>query len=444
MAMTRPKVVIVGGGFGGLACARKLDGKDVDVTLVDRENYFTFSPLLYEVATSLLNPTDIAFPLRKMFRSSPNIRFQQSLVTNVDPEGRTISTSDGGTISADYLVLASGASTHWFGDHDLASSTLPLKTLGNAIRLRNHVLACLERASQTTSAEERRRFLTFLVVGGGATGVEYAGALAELLDIVLGRDYQNLDRSLGRVVLVEFAPRLLIAFPDKLGTYAGDTLSKRRVEVRTGVRLLAHSGTTASLSDGEELETATVVWAAGVKASAPDDDHVLPYTERSKRVETAAHLGVMGADRVFAIGDLAAVAGPGGSELAMLSPPAMQAGRHVAATILADSGVAGAKAPGVFSYHDKGTMATVGRNAAVAKAGRLELSGFPAWLAWGLVHLTYLVGSRNRALVFGTWTYSYLRRDRPIRVLARADPDEFSNALASDPVREEQLFGPDS
>jgi NADH:ubiquinone reductase (H+-translocating) len=445
MASTRPKVVIVGGGFGGLACARKLDGKDVDVLLIDRENYFTFSPLLYEVATALLNPTDIAFPLRKMFRTSRNIRFQQSLVTHIDPDARTIATSDGDTIAADYLVLASGASTHWFGDHDLATSTLPLKTLGNAIRLRNHVLACLERASQSTSAEERRRFLTFLVVGGGATGVEYAGALAELLDIVMGRDYPELHRSLGRVVLVEFAPRLLIAFPEKLGGYAGETLSKRRVEVRTGVRLVSHSGTTATLSDGEDLETATVVWAAGVKAAAPDDDHALPYTDRSRRVETVGQLAIAGADRVFAIGDVAAVAsGEGGSELPMLSPPAMQAGRHVAAAILADSGLAHAKHPGPFVYHDKGTMATVGRNAAVAKAGRIELSGFPAWLAWGLVHLTYLVGSRNRALVFGTWTYSYLRRDRPIRVLARADADDFSNALAADPVREEQLFGPDS
>jgi NADH dehydrogenase len=438
-------VVIVGGGFGGLACARKLDGQPVDVLLVDRENFFTFSPLLYEVATALLNPTDVAFPLRKIFRDSDNVRFQQSLVTHVDPGKRTIATSDGHTIEADYLVLASGASTHWFGDHDLASSTLPLKTLGNAIRLRNHVLACLELASQSTSPEERRRLLTFLVVGGGATGVEYAGALAELLDIVLGRDYGDIPRSLGRVVLVEFAPRVLVAFPEKLGTYAGGVLGKRGVEVRTGVRLVSHTGSVAQLSDGDEIETGTVVWAAGVKAASPDEGGALPYTERSHRVRTAEHLAIEGADRVFAIGDLAAVAGPDGAELAMLSPPAMQAGRHVARTIMADVGRdEGEHEPAAFKYHDKGSMATIGRNAAVAKTKHLELRGFIAWLAWGLVHLTYLVGQRNRIVVFSSWTYSYLRRDRPIRVLARADHDPFSDTLAADPEHEAELFGPDS
>jgi NADH dehydrogenase len=434
VAGTRPKVVIVGGGFGGLACARKLDGQDVDVLLIDRENYFTFSPLLYEVATALLNPTDIAFPLRKMFRDSDNIRFRQSLVTAVDLDRRSVSTSDGVTIDADYLVLASGSSTHWFGDAELEASTLPLKTLGNAIRLRNHVLACLERASQATSPEERRRYLTFLVVGGGATGVEYAGALSELLDIVLGRDYPDLERSLGRVVLVEFAPRVLPPFPEKLGLYAGRVLGKRRVEVRTGVRLVSHTGSIAQLSDGEEIDTGTVVWAAGVKASSPDHG-ALPHTERSQRVETADQLHVTGSERVFAIGDLAAVATPEGGELPMLSPPAMQGGRHVARTIIADVGRdKGERMPGTFKYHDKGTMATIGRNAAVAKTGHLELKGFIAWLAWGGVHLTYLVGQRNRVIVLGSWAYSYLRRDRPIRVMARADPDAFSDALAADSV----------
>jgi NADH dehydrogenase len=436
VAVTHPKVVIVGGGFGGLACARKLDGQDVDVLLIDRENYFTFSPLLYEVATALLNPTDIAFPLRKMFRDSDNIRFRQSLVTSVDLDRRAVGTSDGVTIEADYLVLASGSSTHWFGDPELEASTLPLKTLSNAIRLRNHVLACLERASQSTSAEERRRYLTFLVVGGGATGVEYAGALSELLDIVLGRDYPELERSLGRVVLVEFAPRVLPPFPEKLGLYAGRVLGKRRVEVRTGVRLVSHTGSIAQLSDGEEVDTGTVVWAAGVKASSPDHG-ALPHTERSQRVETADQLHVVGSDRVFAIGDLAAVAAPEGGELPMLSPPAMQAGRHVARTIIGDAGRdKGERLPHAFKYHDKGTMATIGRNAAVAKTGHLQLKGFIAWLAWGLVHLTYLVGQRNRIIVLSSWAYSYLRRDRPIRVMARADRDAFSDSLAADPEHE--------
>ncbi len=332
-------MVIVGGGFGGLACARKLDGQDVDVLLIDRENYFTFSPLLYEVATALLNPTDIAFPLRKMFRDSDNIRFRQSLVTSVDLDSRSIGTSDGVTIDADYLVLASGASTHWFGDPDLEASTLPLKTLGNAIRLRNHVLACLERASQATSAEERRRFLTFVVVGGGATGVEYAGALAELLDIVLGRDYPDLDRSLGRVVLRRVRPARAAAVPREARPVRGPRRSASGAS--RCARACGSSRTAArsrSLSDGEEIDTGTVVWAAGVKASSPDTTARCRTPSAASGSRPPSSCTCVGSDRVFAIGDLAAVAAPDGGELPMLSPPAMQAGRHVARTIIADVG----------------------------------------------------------------------------------------------------------
>ena len=220
MARARPRVVIVGGGFGGLACARKLDGRDVDVLLVDRESHHTFSPLLYQVATALLNPTDVVYPLRTVFRDSGNVRVRRSLVTDVDLARRAIRTSDGDKIEADYLVLATGSETDWFGNDAVAETALPLKTLGNAMRLRNHVLACLERASQAESDEERRRFLTFVVVGGGATGVEYAGALSELLAIVLGHDHPELAPGLGRIVLVEYAPRLLGAFPERLGAYA--------------------------------------------------------------------------------------------------------------------------------------------------------------------------------------------------------------------------------
>jgi NADH:ubiquinone reductase (H+-translocating) len=429
VARARPRVVIVGGGFGGLACARKLDGRDVDVLLVDRESHHTFSPLLYQVATALLNPTDIAYPLRTVFRDSDNVRVRQSLVTDVDLDRKAIRTSDGAKIAADYLVLATGSATDWFGNHDLAETALPLKTLGNAMRLRNHVLACLERASQADSVEEQRRFLTFVVVGGGATGVEYAGALSELLEIVLGHDHPELEPSLGRIVLVEYAPRLLGAFPERLGAYARRALERKGIEVRTGVRLDAHAGSLAQLSDGEEISTATVVWAAGVKAASPDRAGGLPYTQ-SHRVETRDHMAIAGSDRVFAIGDVAAVA-DGGDELAMLSPPAMQEGRHVARTIIADvGGDAAGRAPGTFRYHDKGIMATIGRNAAVARTGHLQLRGLPAWMAWSTVHLYYLVGHRNRLVVLAGWSVDYLKGDRPIRVIARADRDPLSEELA--------------
>jgi NADH dehydrogenase len=442
VARARPRVVIVGGGFGGLACARKLDGRDVDVLLVDRESHHTFAPLLYQVATALLNPTDIAFPLRTVFRDSGNVRVRQSLVTGVDLARRAIRTSDGAKIAADYLILATGSETDWFGNDAVAETALPLKTLGNAMRLRNHVLACLERASQADSDEERRRFLTFVVVGGGATGVEYAGALSELLAIVLGHDHPELAPRLARIVLVEYAPRLLGAFPERLGAYATRALERKGIEVRTGVRLEAHTGSRAMLSDGEEIETATVVWAAGVRPASPDGSGSLPYT-RSHRVETQDHLAIAGVDRVFAIGDVASVADRGGDELVMLSPPAMQGGRHVARTILADVGGEGApRVPRPFRYHDKGIMATIGRNAAVARTGRLQLTGLPAWVAWSTVHLYYLVGYRNRLVVLGGWSIDYLRGDRPIRVIARADHDALSDGLAAPP--EHELARPDA
>src|SRR5438445_225183 len=234
MAAVRKRVVIVGGGFGGLACARKLHRQPLDVVLLDGRNYHLFTPLLYQVATALLNPSDIAYPLRRRFRRSPNVRFRQDVVTSLDLPGRTIRTGMGEAISFDYLVLATGSTNNYFGNEELARSTIGLKTLPEALRLRNHVLSCLERASLAKDPAERRRWLTFVIVGGGPTGVEYAGALHELLRLVLGRDYPDLSPALPRIVLAEGRDRLLDAFPERLGRYAERTLARRGVEVRTG------------------------------------------------------------------------------------------------------------------------------------------------------------------------------------------------------------------
>jgi NADH dehydrogenase len=418
----RPSVVIVGGGFGGLACARALDGQPVNVLLIDSRNYHLFTPLLYQVATALLNPSDIAYPLRARFRRSLNVRFRQAQVTAVDFAAKTITTQNGEEITYDYVVLATGSVNNYFGNHDLAEYTFGLKTLEQALRLRNHVLDCLERASQTHDAAKRKRCLTFVVVGGGPTGVEYAGALLELLNLVLGRDYPNLAPEQARIVLVEALDRLLAAFPKRLSRYAETILRRRGVEVRTGELVAKTTDRSALLGDGEEIETATIVWSAGVRPNEPTQVPQPPRS-RSRRIEVDAHLRIAARRDAFAIGDVASMR-HGGHELPMLSAPAMQAGRHVAHLIMNEALVSSGPTRSLqkaFRYRDKGTMATIGRHAAVGQIGPFTFTGFIGWVAWLTVHLYYLVGFRNRLAVFTSWGWNYLRKDRPVRIIVRAN-----------------------
>ena len=423
----RPRIVIVGGGFGGLACARKLDGAAVDVLLLDAHNYHLFTPLLYQVATALLNPSDIAYPLRRVFRRSPNVRFRQGAVAAIEPDRRVIRMHDGDEISYDACVVATGSVNDYFGHAGLARATIGLKDLEEALRLRNHVLSCLERASQEPDRRERRRWLTFVIVGGGPTGVEYAGALGELLAIVLGRDYPELRPEDAHLVLVEGRDRLLDAFPPRLGRYAERQLRRRGVDVRTEKLVSSASATAASLSSGEVVPTRTIVWSAGVRPQhplAPSD----VAQSRTRRIEVDDHLRVRGVADVYAIGDAAAARGPEG-ELPMVSPPAMQEGRYVARLLRAAAASDDARIDDAppFRYVDKGTMATIGRNAAVARIGPLQLTGFIGWATWLLVHLYYLIGFRNRAVVLAEWGWEYLRRDRPIRIIMPLESDPVSS-----------------
>jgi NADH dehydrogenase len=412
----RERVVIVGGGFGGLACARALDGADVDVLLLDARNYHLFTPLLYQVATALLDPSDIAYPFRTVFRRSRNVRFRQARVTGVDFEAKKLTVAGGDTIAYDTLVLATGSANAYFGNPELAERTIGMKALDEALRLRNHVLSCLERAAQSTDPVEQAEWLTFVIVGGGPTGVEYAGALAELLDMVLGHDFPELARGNGRVVLVEGADRLLGPFHPKLGAYAADTLRSRGVEVQLSTLVKEATDRSAVLSSGNTIGARTIVWCAGVGPSDPVEDDV--NRSRSRRVEVDDHLRLR--PGVYAIGDVASVrsGGPDGSELPMLSPPAMQEGRYVARAIRS-----GGEPAHPFRYTDKGTMATIGRRAAVAQVGPMRLRGFLGWITWLVVHLYYLIGFRNRAAVLASWGWDYLRRDRPIRLIVRSSYD---------------------
>jgi NADH dehydrogenase len=429
--MARPQVVIVGGGFGGLACAKRLRRAPVDVVLLDRRNYHLFTPLLYQVATALLNAADIAYPLRTVFRKTPNVHVRQVRVDRVDVTRRRVHTSSGADLAYDYLVLATGSENNTFGNQALAEHSIGLKTLEEALRLRNHVLACLERAEQATDDEERRRWLTFVVAGGGPTGVEYAGALHELLHLVLGRDYGKLQPGLERILLVEGKDELLPEFHPRLGGYARKTLVDRGIEVRTGTFIEHATEDEVVLSGGETIAARTLMWAAGVRPNDPTAGEAGVEHTRSRRVVVDDHLRVEGAPGVFAVGDLAG-ARQDGEELPQVSPPALQAGRYVARLIHDD--VVGRGEPRPFRYLDKGTMAAIGRNAAVVDLRGLRYAGFPGFVTWALVHIGYLVGYRNRALVLAGWFQYYVRRDRPIRLQIFVEPDPTAMEVAGEPV----------
>jgi NADH dehydrogenase len=408
----RPKVVIVGAGFGGLQCAQALIGKAVDVLLVDDRNYHLFTPLLYQVASCLLTPAEIATPLRTLFRHAPNVRYRQGRVVNVDTAAKSVTLADDDVLAYDMLVLATGSRTNYYGKTDVEQHALGLKDLPEALRLRNHVLTCLERAVIEPEGDDRRRHLTFCVVGGGPTGVEYAGALAELVRLVLPREYPDLDHRDVRIVLVEGTDRVLPAFPPRLSAYAQRTLERLGVEVRCRSLVAAADERSVTLVDGTILPTYSMVWAAGVQPADPLDE---PPATPSGRIRVDEHLRVVGADGVYAIGDVAAGHDRTGGTLPMLATPAMQEGRYVAREI------AEGPLPRPFRYRNRGTLATIGRSAAVGKVGPFQFTGFFGWVVWLTVHLYYLIGFGNRVRVLARWSWYYVRLERPVRIIARAD-----------------------
>lgn len=422
--MPRPRVVIVGAGFGGLACARRLVGRPVEVVLIDRHNYHLFTPLLYQIATALLNPSEIAHPIRAVFRRATNVRFVLGEVVAASLAARVVrvhlTAVSGAALPADfslaydYLVLACGSASHFFGLDRVAASARPLKDLSEALALRNHVLACFEAAAQLEDPEARRPWITFVLVGAGPTGVELAGAFSELIRLVLVKDFPELDLREVRIVLVEARERPLPTFPPPLGEDAERRLLQRHVEVRLRTRLEEVSQGEVLLSDGERIRTKTLIWTAGVKPNDLVSRLGLPLTG-SGRVVVDEALRVKGEQRVFAIGDIAAVPYRE-AEMPMLAAPAMQQGRFVAGAILR---LEGGTDPGRFRYRDKGIMATIGRNAAVAQLGRFRFKGFLGWLMWLAVHLYYIIGFRNRLAVLLQWAWDYFRYDRPIRFIER-------------------------
>ena len=409
----KPRVVIVGSGFGGLEAAKKLACKDVQVTVIDRTNYHLFQPLLYQVATAALSPADIAAPVRAVLSRCKNVEVILAEVESVDVDAKKVKMVDL-EIDYDYLILATGARHSYFGHNDWEKLAPGLKSLEDAIELRRRILLAFEYAEKTTDEAARRAALNFVVIGGGPTGVEMAGAIAEISRHTLAKDFRHINPSEARVILIEGEPRLLAAYPEDLSTSARKQLEDLGVEVRTGARVTNVTEDGVQVN-GEFIPCRVKIWAAGNTASFVGKTLGAPV-DRVGRVIVNDDLTVPGHPEVQVIGDLANFPHQTGQPLPGISPVAMQEGRHAARNVLAM--IQGRK-PQPFRYWDKGTMATIGRNKAVADLKFMHLSGLPAWLAWLFVHIVFLVGFRNRLLVLIQWAWAYLTFDKGARLITR-------------------------
>ena len=410
----KPRVVIVGAGFGGLEAAKKLACKDVFVTVIDRTNYHLFQPLLYQVATAALSPADIAAPIRAVLSKCKNMEVILAEVRSVDVDARKVKMSDGTELDYDFLVLATGARHSYFGHDEWEKLAPGLKSLEDAIEVRRRLLTAFEYAERITDEAARRAAMTFVIIGGGPTGVEMAGAIAEIARHTLAKDFCHIDPSQARVILVEGDPRLLAAFPEDLSASALKQLVDLGVEVRTGARATDLTETGVQVGD-EFIPCRVKIWAAGNNASFVGKTLGAPI-DQVGRVMVNDDLTIPGHPEVQVIGDLANFSHQTGQPLPGVSPVAMQQGRLAARNILAM--IDGHK-PQRFYYWDKGNMATIGRHKAVADLKLVHLSGLPAWLAWLFVHLIFLVGFRNRLLVLFQWAWAYLTFNAGARLITR-------------------------
>lgn len=414
----RPKVVIIGAGFGGLQAAKKFEEEEVDVTVLDRTNHHLFQPLLYQVATAGLSPGEIASPVRHVLRGQANIEVQLAEVTGVDTNRHEVQTSIG-SLPFDYLIIATGARHSYFGHDEWEEHAPGLKSISDATRLRKNILLAFEEAERPMSDRERRALLTFVIVGAGPTGVEMAGSIAELATRSMKKNFQHFDPSMARIILVEAGPRILATFPEKLSKAAAKELEHMKVEVHTG-KAVTHIDNEGVMIGDERIEARTIMWAAGVKAS-PAGEWLHVETDRSGRVVVDEFLHPGGMKNIYVIGDTAAAKDNKGNLLPGVATVAMQQGRYVAADILKRINQENGKP---FSYFDKGSLATVGRRFAVAKLGNSTFSGFPAWILWIAVHIMYLIGFRNRILVLLQWAAAYITYQRGVRLIVTEEERE--------------------
>jgi NADH dehydrogenase len=413
----RPHVVIIGGGFAGLNAAKALNDLPVSVTLVDQHNHHVFQPLLYQVATASLSPIDIAAPIRAILRRQKNLRVILAEVTGVDLSQKIVHL-DGDDLTYDYVILAPGATHSYFGRDEWRANAPGLKSLDDAVAMRNRILVAFEAAERAHSEEERRRDLTFVIVGGGPTGVELAGAIAEIANHSVARDFDTIDPTQSRIIIVEGGPRVLAAFPEKLSKRAKRDLERLGVEVREGMMVTGVDDVGVDLADGERIDARTILWAAGVQGS-PLGKQLGVETDRAGRVHVQAELSIPGYPNAFVAGDLAALSGPDGKQYPGVAQVAMQQGRAAARNI---ARLVEGTSTEPFRYKDLGNMATIGRNRAVADIRGLKLSGLIAWAAWVFIHIMNLIGFRNRFVVLWHWVWGYFTFHRRVRLITGQTP----------------------
>jgi NADH dehydrogenase len=411
-APARPQVVILGAGFGGLSAATALRHAAADVTLIDRHNYHLFQPLLYQVATAGLSPAQIAAPIRRIVSRQKNITVFMDKIAAIDASAGEVVTSRR-HIRFDFLIVATGARHAYFGYEQWEAFAPGLKKIDDATEIRRRILMAFEQAEATVDENERRRLLTFVVVGGGPTGVEMAGAIAELAHRTIVRDFRHINPAETKIIIVEAGDRVLSAFPEKLSLSAVEQLGRLGVTVMTQAAVTDCNKEAITLKDGRRIETATIVWAAGVMAS-PAGKWLHAECDRAGRVIIDATLRLPGFDNIFVIGDAAAVTDANGVVVPGIAPAAKQMGYFAAASILAD--IKG-KPRERFRYRNYGNLATIGRSSAVADFGRFTLSGFPAWVIWCFAHIWFLIGFRNRIFVFLDWIVAYVSFERGARLI---------------------------
>lgn len=411
-----PRIVVVGGGFGGISFIKRLRREKVQIVLIDRHNYHTFQPLLYQVSTAGLEPDSIAYPLRKIFRKFHDFYFRMAEVVQINPEEHSIYTTVG-NLKYDYLVIATGTRTNYFGNESIAKNSMPMKTVPQALNIRSLILQNIEKADRAQTEKDRRRLLNFVIAGGGPTGVELAGALAEFRKGILENDYPQLEEEDMEVHLIEGQDRVLPPMSETVSKKAAYFLKKLGVQLHLGTFISNYDGQTVTTKDGKSFDTATFIWAAGVTGAPIGGIDGEALVEKANRYKVDEFNRVVGFKNIFALGDVALMESedyPKGHP--QVAQPAIQQGKHLGRNfrkLLAGEELS------PFSYLDKGTMATVGRNKAVVDIGRLHFGGAIAWFLWMFVHLWFLVGFRNRVITFFNWTYNYINYDKAARLIIR-------------------------
>ncbi|MGJ8677115.1 MAG: NAD(P)/FAD-dependent oxidoreductase [Akkermansiaceae bacterium] len=417
------KVLIIGGGFAGLSCAQKLAGNaDFQVTIIDRQNHHLFQPLLYQVATASLATTDIARSLRQILADADNVKVIMDNILSIDSAGQ-VATSKEESYSYDYLVMATGMKTSFFGNDQWSEHVIGLKSLADAYSVRKRVLYALETAERITDPIERKRLMTITIIGGGPTGVELAGAYADLMNRTLKSNYKNIEGSKLKVIIIEAAPRLLMPYSEDHSAYTKEHLESQGVKVMTDTMVVDVNDKQLKLKSGETIDTHTIIWAAGMEATKLLNCFEGAPRDRAGRITVEKDLSIPGLPKVFVVGDTADVTDNTGLKVPGVAPAASQMGRHIAKVMMEDlehgeeGTVAEVRTP--FTYWDKGMMAIIGKNAAVVKAGSMELRGWIAWMAWLFIHILFLVGFRNKLSVLLGWAFAYIGSKPGARVFTR-------------------------